>query len=276
MSCSVTAIIITKNESLHIGRCIDSIKKHVSRIVVVDSGSEDETESIVIGKGCEFYFNKWEGYANQVNWAINKVLTSSDWILRIDADEVINESQLIVKEYLAQLRDEVNGLNIRRNMYFGKELVKSGGIYNQKILRIIRSGFGKCDNKTMDEHLISEELIIDSPFTFSDISLINFKEFVCKHLDYANLEVISRFENKAYDNERFKYSKSTIIRKFLKENIFYKLPSKLRPFLFYFYRLFLRGGIFDKTGAFYYHLFQGLMYRSFVEYIYYKKTQAKK
>ena len=276
MSCTVTAIIITKNESLHIGRCIDSIKKHVSRIVVVDSGSEDETESIVIGKGCEFYFNKWEGYANQVNWAINKVFTSSDWILRIDADEVINESQLTVKNYLAQLGNEVNGLNIKRNMYFGKELVKSGGIYNQKILRIIRSGFGKCDNKTMDEHLISEELIIDSPFTFSDISLINFKEFVCKHIDYANLEVISRFENVKDDNKRLKYSKSTIIKKFLKENIFYKLPAKLRPFLFYFYRLFLRGGIFDRTGAFYYHFFQGLMYRYFVEYIYYKKTQSKK
>ena len=276
MSCSVTAIIITKNESLHIGRCIDSIKKHVSRIVVIDSGSEDETESIVIGKGCEFYFNKWEGYANQVNWAINKVSNLSDWILRIDADEVINESQLNVKEYLAQLGDEINGLNIRRNMYFGKELVKSGGIYNQKILRIIRSGFGKCDNKTLDEHLISKELIIDSPFTFSDISLINFKEFVCKHIDYANLEVISRFKNEDYNNERFQYSKNTILKKFLKNNIFYKLPSKLRPFLFYFYRIFLRGGIFDKTEAFYYHLFQGLMYRSFVEYIYYEKTKSKK
>ena len=276
MSCTVTAIIITKNESLHIGRCIDSIKKHVSRIVVVDSGSEDETESIVLRKGCEFYFNKWEGYANQVNWAINKVFSSSDWIVRIDADEVINECNLTIKEYLAQLGSEVNGLNIRRNIYFGKELVQSGGMYNQKILRIIRSGFGKCDNKTMDEHLISEELIIDSPFTFSDISLISFKEFVCKHIDYANLEVIARFENAKDGNKRLKYSKSTIIKKFLKENIFYKLPAKLRPFLFYFYRLFLRGGIFDRTGAFYYHFFQGLMYRYFVEYIYYKKTQSKK
>ena len=74
MSCLVTAIIITKNESIHIGRCIDSIKKHVSKIVVVDSGSEDNTKNIVLDKGCEFYFNKWEGYSNQVNWAIKKFL----------------------------------------------------------------------------------------------------------------------------------------------------------------------------------------------------------
>ena len=276
MSCVVTAIIITKNESIHIGRCIDSLRKHVSRIVVIDSGSLDKTENIVLQKGCEFYFNNWQGYANQVNWAINKFSSSSDWLLRIDADEIINESELTVKEYLAQLDSKINGLNIRRNIYFGNELVKSGGIYNQRILRIIRSGFGKCENKTMDEHLISEELIIDSPFTFSDISLIDFKEFVCKHIDYANLEVISRFENIKDENKRFKYAKNTTMRKFLKNHIFYRFPSRLRPFLFYFYRMFIRGGIFDGPGAFYYHLFQGLMYRSFVEYIYYKKTQLKK
>ena len=275
MSCIVTAIIITKNESIHIGRCIDSIKKHVSKIVVVDSGSEDKTKNIVLEKGGEFYFNKWEGYSNQVNWAIKKVSSSSDWILRIDADEIINESRITVKEYLTKLDTKINGLNIRRNIYFGNELVKSGGIYNQRILRIIRSGFGKCENKAMDEHLISEELIIDSPFIFSDISLMDFKEFICKHIDYANLEVISRFEKNMDHNKKFKYAKNTVLKKFLKKNIFYRLPSRLRPFLFYFYRLFIRGGIFDSKGAFYYHLFQGLMYRSFVEYLHHKQTTQK-
>ena len=273
MSCIVTAIIITKNESKHIGRCIDSIKKHVSRIVVVDSGSTDATEKIVLEKGCEFFFNKWRGYSNQINWAINKVSESSDWILRIDADEIINESELKVTEYLSKLNNKINGLNVKRNVYFSKELVKSGDIYNKKILRIIRSGFGKCDNKIMDEHLISKDIIIDSPFTFSDISLIDFKEFVCKHIDYAYLEVNSIYDNTKIEGQVYKYAKGTRIRNFLKKYIFYKLPSKLRPFIFYFYRLFIKGGIFDSTGGFYYHLFQGLMYRSFVEYLYYKKTK---
>ncbi len=276
MSCIVTAIIITKDEALHIARCIDSVKNHVSRIVVVDSGSQDKTENIVLNKGCEFYFHPWKGYANQINWAIEKVSKTSDWILRIDADEVINESQLKVKEYLSKLSSEINGLNVKRNVYFNKQLVKSGGVYNKKILRIIRSGFGQCDNKLMDEHLISEDLIIDSPFTFSDISLIDFKEFICKHIDYANLEVNSMFDKKKSELARYKYAKNTTLRSFLKEYIYYKFPPKLRPFLFYFYRLFLRGGIFDRTEGFYYHLFQGLMYRSFVEYIYFKKNNQNK
>ncbi len=275
MSCNVTAIIITKNESIHIARCIDSLKNHVSRIVVVDSGSQDETENIVLNKGCEFYFNEWTGYANQINWAIKKVSKTSDWILRIDADEVINNSQIKIKEYLSNLSTEINGLNVKRNVYFNKELVKSGGVYNKKILRVIRSGFGRCDDKKMDEHLICEDLIVDSPFTISDISLIDFKEFICKHVDYANLEVKSMLENKELELSVYKYAKNTSLRNFLKKYIYYKLPPKLRPFLFYFYRLFLRGGIFDSTEGFYYHLFQGLMYRSFVEYIYFKKTNIK-
>ena len=276
MSCIVTAIIITKNEELHIGRCIDSIKKHVSKIVIVDSGSVDRTKDIALSKGCEFYFNKWVGYSSQVNWAINKVSDSSDWILRIDADEVINDGKITVKEFLSQVNSNINGLNIKRDIFFAEEIVRYGGVHNKKILRIIRSGFGRCDNKIMDEHLISSDIIIDSPFIFSDISLIEFKEFVCKHIDYANLEVMRRVENVKKEPEQFKYAKDTVFRKFLRENIFYKLPSKLRPFLYYLYRLFIRGGIFDTNGGFYYHLFQGLMYRSFVEYIYYGKFKKRK
>ena len=82
-------------------------------------------------------------------------------------------------------------------------------------------------------------------------------------------------ENKKLKVQGYKYAKNTFLRSFLIKHIYYKLPPKIRPFLFYFYRLFLRGGIFDSTGGFYYHLFQGLMYRSFVEYIYFKKTNIK-
>ena len=52
-----------------------------------------------------------------MNWAIKKVSSSSDWILRIDADEIINESQLTIIEYLSKLDTEINGLNVRRNIF---------------------------------------------------------------------------------------------------------------------------------------------------------------
>ena len=93
----------------------------------------------------------------------------------------------------------------------------------------------------MDEHLVCQGMIEDSPFIFSDISLLSFKDFICKHIDYANLEAISRLENLKEENKVLRYSRETVILKFLKEYIYYKFPSKLRPFLFYFYRLFIRG-----------------------------------
>ena len=69
----ITAIIITKNEELHIERCISSINNEVDKIVVIDSGSNDNTQKICKNMGVDFYFNEWKGFSNQINWAINKV-----------------------------------------------------------------------------------------------------------------------------------------------------------------------------------------------------------
>ena len=269
----LTAIIITKNEEIHISRCISSIKKEVDKIVVVDSGSTDKTEEICRKMGVDFYFKKWEGYSNQINWAIKKVEKFSDWIIRIDADEIFEPHTLSIRQFLSNLSSSENGVNIKRNIYFNQSLVKYGGIYNRKILRIFRSGFGKCDNRNMDEHLIVKPKIVDSNFIFSDISLIEFKDFIIKHLNYANLESSSSFKDP--NKEEFIYNKSTSILKFLKSKFYLKVPRRLRPFLFFFYRMILRGGIFDNPDGFYFHLFQGLMYRSFVEYLRYKKCQKK-
>ena len=79
-------------------------------------------------------------------------------------------------------------MNIKRNIHFNQSLVRFGGIYNRKILRIFRSRFGKCDDRKMDEHLIVKPKIVDSNFIFSDVSLIEFKDFIIKHLNYADLE----------------------------------------------------------------------------------------
>ena len=274
-SFTLTAVIISKNEELHIERCIKSLKKHVDKIVVIDSGSTDNTKEIALTNGAEFLFNKWEGYSKQINWAIDKVSKYSDWIIRVDADEVLNSTKLICKDYLKNLPSNVNGLTIKRNIFFNRSLIKYGGMSNQKIIRIFRSGFRKCDNRDMDEHFLVLPKIIDSPFVLSDISLIDFKNFVIKHIDYAYLEVNS-INQKEESQNVFKYNASTNLKKNLKKYVFYKIPSRLRPFLYFLYRMLIKKGIFENTKGFYYHLFQGLMYRSFVEYLYYLKRLESK
>lgn len=272
----ITAIIITFNEELHIKRCISSIENQVDKIIVVDSGSTDATKEIVESMGVTFYYRHWEGFSNQINWVINKAEIFSDWIIRIDADEVLEKNSVSLRSYLNNINKNVNGINIKRNIYFNKSLVKYGGIYNKKILRIFRAGFGKCDDRLMDEHIIAKPKIIDSNIVISDISLIDFKDYIIKHLNYAQLEINSEKEFALIKENKFVYSKQVNFLKLLKKNLFNKFPSRLKPFLYFFYRMIIKGGIFDEPDGFYFHLFQGLVYRSFVEYLRYKKSIQKK
>ena len=261
---NLSAIIITKDEEIHIERCIKSLKDHVDAIFLIDSGSTDNTLLIAENLGAIIFKNNWSGYSNQINWGINKISSISKWILRIDADEIIENNDTLIKNYILNLNKDINGITIKRNIYFDGELVRYGGIYNRKILRIFRSGFGYCDNKLMDEHLIVKPKIINSEFIFSDKNLHGFNKFISKHINYADLESTTNLNIPNLPG--YKYSKNTNNIFLIKKYIFMRLNPKLRPFLYLFYRLILRGGFLDKNKAYYFHIFQSFFYRSTVEY----------
>jgi glycosyltransferase involved in cell wall biosynthesis len=81
---SVTVTIITLNESRHIASAIDSAA-WADEILVVDSGSTDDTVSIATAKGVRVMSRTWPGYVDQKNYAAS--VASNDWIFSLDADE---------------------------------------------------------------------------------------------------------------------------------------------------------------------------------------------
>ena len=85
----ITAVIITKNEERNILRCLNSVKDVVEEIVVVDSGSTDDTAAICEHFGVKFVHQDWLGYSEQKNFANS--LATNDWILSIDADEELSD-----------------------------------------------------------------------------------------------------------------------------------------------------------------------------------------
>jgi glycosyltransferase involved in cell wall biosynthesis len=80
----VTVTIITKNASDHIGAAIDSVA-WADEIIVVDSGSTDDTVAIARGKGVRVETRDWTGWVDQKNFAAG--LATHDWIFSLDADE---------------------------------------------------------------------------------------------------------------------------------------------------------------------------------------------
>ena len=116
----LTAIILTKNEGDNIEDCLKSIQYFAKRIVLVDSGSTDNTISIAKKYKVDIYSHKFENYARQFNWAIDNTNITSKWTLRLDADErltpkLCKELELLINQHD---NDDVNGITMEAYFYF--------------------------------------------------------------------------------------------------------------------------------------------------------------
>lgn len=84
----LSVYIITLNEEKRLGKTLQAASQIADEIVVVDSGSTDDTIKIADQNGAKVIFNKWESYCKQKSFAEQKC--SFDWVLMLDADEVLS------------------------------------------------------------------------------------------------------------------------------------------------------------------------------------------
>ncbi|HIO01857.1 MAG TPA: glycosyltransferase family 2 protein [Alphaproteobacteria bacterium] len=91
----VSVFIIAMNEADRIGRTLESVIDWADDIVVVDSGSRDDTVAISQSHGAKTFFNAWQGYGQQKRFA--ESVCKNNWVLNIDADEQVS----------ADLRNEI-------------------------------------------------------------------------------------------------------------------------------------------------------------------------
>jgi glycosyltransferase involved in cell wall biosynthesis len=83
----ISAFIIAKNEEKRLPKTISALKPWVDEIILVDSGSTDATIDIARAMGAKVTFNEWKGYGSQKSFA--ERLCRNDWVLNVDADEVV-------------------------------------------------------------------------------------------------------------------------------------------------------------------------------------------
>lgn len=142
----ISATIITLNEEDKIRQCLESLRDVADEIVVVDSLSTDNTKLICEEFGVKFVEQKWLGYSEQKNLAND--IASHDWILSIDADEVLSDelkkSILKIKDTDFDTDDDVIFSFNRLNNYCGKWIHHSG-FYPDKKIRIWNRKIGKWE-----------------------------------------------------------------------------------------------------------------------------------
>ena len=81
----ISVFIIAKNEVDRIEKPILSVRDWVDEVIVIDSGSEDDTVEFAKNLGADVVFNEWDGYGQQK--IFGESLCKNNWILNLDADE---------------------------------------------------------------------------------------------------------------------------------------------------------------------------------------------
>lgn len=116
----ISATIVTLNEEGKIGKLIKSLDCFVDEVVVIDSGSTDNTVKIAKNLGAKVFFHEFENFANQKNWAVSR--TKGDWILSVDADEEIPVNLADEIKEVVKNNNFAGFLIPRRNFILGKEI----------------------------------------------------------------------------------------------------------------------------------------------------------
>jgi glycosyltransferase involved in cell wall biosynthesis len=133
----ISATIITHNEAANVVRAIRSLDC-ADEILVVDSGSTDETVKIAARLGARTIVHPWEGFAAQKSFAVTQA--SHDWILSLDADEELNEeARAAVREWKQSVPAAAAYQFARRAQYLGRWILHSGWYPDWKIRLFDRS-----------------------------------------------------------------------------------------------------------------------------------------
>lgn len=261
----LTVITLAYNEELNLPDCLESVKGIAKRLIVCDSFSTDKTLEIAKSFGAEVLQNKFYNYASQYIFAEENADIKTQWVLRLDADErLTDEARAEIEKICNENADtDVSAVDVYYKVSFlGKELK------HYPFHKVILYKYGKAhlENRNMDEHITVTEgrsIVLKSKLIHNDYKGLT--AWVDKHNKYSSREVLDMLGEKVEDVELKNLSFATRVKRFVKFNIYYKLPMGLRSYLYYLFRLYVKGGILDGKEGRIFAFLQAYWYRYLVD-----------
>jgi glycosyltransferase involved in cell wall biosynthesis len=252
MPLRISVPIVALNEAANLRRTLASVA-WVDEIVVLDSGSTDETLEIAREFNARIFVEPWRGYGPGVNSAIDKC--TGDWILNLDADEEVTPELRAEIQSLLSASPKFDAYMIPRlNLVIGRWM-RHGGVYPDPKLRLFRRGTARLHEDT-EPHATPK---YDGPTGQLKAHML--------HLAYPNLDV--------YLEHMARYSTASIPLMLSKGKTSASLPAFvvnifLNPLATFVYNYFLRLGFLDGREGFLFHLYHSV----YVSWKYAKAWQA--
>ncbi|MBI4683272.1 MAG: glycosyltransferase [Nitrospirae bacterium] len=198
-------------------------------------------------------------------------------ILPISAIIITYNEQINLPDCLTSITDYIDDTIIVDSFSTDKTLemnrwIKHGGMYPNDFLRVFKKSKGLMEDRWMDEHiqvngktLISNIDVIESNFDRQK----NISLWTIKHNNYSTREAIdflaSKYNPATVNSIANLSGNKTERKRWIKDNIYFRLPLFLRPFLYFIYRYFFQLGFLDGKEGFIFHTLHAFWYRFLVD-----------
>ncbi|MEW6585779.1 MAG: glycosyltransferase family 2 protein [Nitrospirota bacterium] len=245
-------LIPTLNEEKNLPFALESCR-FAGQVVVLDSGSSDETQKIAAQYGAQFVYHPWEGYARQKNWGLDNLPIESEWVFILDADEVITPAlrEELIAISTGRVKTDKAGFYVNRYFVWNGKEIRHCGYYPSWNLRFFRRGKARYEERDVHEHMIVDGRVgyLTGEIRHEDR---RGRDYLWqKHLKYAELEAkemlkVVKGESTGKLPASF-LGNSLERRRAIKERIWPYVPG--RWFLRFFYMYIIKRGFLDGAAG---------------------------
>lgn len=251
-SVPVSVVVLTRDEEPNIGRCLTSVS-WADQVMVVDSGSADQTVPLARSLGADVLEQEWLGFSGQREFALRHPDIRNDWVYFVDADEWV--SPQLAAEIAARLRSpQCAAFSHRLRLVFQDTWIRHCGWYSgSRVVRLVDRRYTKLDGSP-----VGERATVDGPVGHLTNDIVDedrkgLARWLHKHVRYAELELEKRDPSARLRERvrRFRGRDRTetrpLARIILKDLVFPAIPA--RPLAVFLYMYVVRLGLLDgKAG----------------------------
>jgi glycosyltransferase involved in cell wall biosynthesis len=263
----VSVIVPVRNESKNLPRCLESLRS-CGEVYVIDSQSEDATIEVARSynaKVVQFFYRG--GWPKKRQWALDNLPLAYDWVLLIDADEVL--STKLADEIAKSVVDtDVAGYYVKLQMFFLNRPLRFSGANFWK-MSLFRRGKGayECRLKEQDASMadmeVHEHVVINgrtgrlsNPLMHHNVESLS--RYFQKHNEYSNWEASVWLAEEQRDGLRpSPLGTQAQRRRWLKKH-FLGVPGS--PILFFLYKYLCCLGFLDGIPGLIYCVYQGVQF----------------
>ena len=190
-SVPVSVLVLARDEAVNIARCLASVR-WADQVVVIDSGSTDDTVEIATAAGAEVVTEPWHGYGAQREYALRLPNLRHDWVYFLDADEWVSQ-QLAAELAQVLVAPQHAAYTQRRRLIFQGRWIRHCGWYDGSwLVRLMRRSAARFDDEVFGERPRVDGTIGRLRHDLVDEDAKGLSSWLHKHVRYAELEAARR------------------------------------------------------------------------------------